>query len=221
MLIQLDISLLWRFLLYIAIFIQIAIPFSLNVAMFARCQPLSAIWEPVSGAKCWTKKQGDISYYFGIGELPVNLLPNTRLVVAKRKLGAAAASDITFAVMPGFLIWSLKRPLLERAVIIMLMALGLSATGAVIARAIVTANGSPSGDRMRKAVLQLILCRLEDSLLIAAACVPFLKRPIGHCLHRKFGLPRFQNEDIELNSFHSVVDQPRETRSIRTWLQIG
>ncbi|KAL6411784.1 hypothetical protein AUP68_04162 [Ilyonectria robusta] len=60
MLIQLDISLLWRFLLYIAIFIQIAIPFSLNVAMYARCQPLSAIWEPVSGAKCWRQ----LGYHF-------------------------------------------------------------------------------------------------------------------------------------------------------------
>ncbi|KAH7130865.1 hypothetical protein EDB81DRAFT_660635 [Dactylonectria macrodidyma] len=221
MLIQLDVSLLWRFLLYIAIFIQVATPFSLNVAMFAQCRPLSAMWEPVSGAKCWTKKQRDICYYFMISELPVDLLPNTRLVVAKCKLGAAAASDITFAVMPGFIIWSLKRPLLERGVITVLMALGLSATGVVIARAIVTANISANDDRMRKVVLLSILCRLEDGLLIAAACVPFLKRPIGRCLHRKFGLPRFQNEDIELNSFHSVVDQPRETRSIRTWLQIG
>ncbi|KAH7119438.1 hypothetical protein B0J13DRAFT_532530 [Dactylonectria estremocensis] len=189
MLIQLDISILWRVLLYISIFIQIAIPFSLNVALFAQCRPMSAMWEPVSGAKCWTKEQGDIFYYFGIG--------------------AAAASDVTFAVMPGFIICSLKRPLLERAVIIVLMALGVSAMGAVIARAIITTNQSPSSDRMRKAVLMLILCRLEDGLLIMAACVPFLKRPIGHWLHRKFGLPRFQNENIELNSFHSVASQPR------------
>lgn len=136
--------------------------------------------------------------------------------MTKCKLGAAAASDIASAVMPVFLICSLKRPLLERAVITVLMALGLSATGVVIARAIVAANGSTSRDPMHKAVLQLILCRLEDGLLIAAACAPFLKRPVGHCLHRKFGLPKFQNEAIELNSFHSVVNHPREISSVQT-----
>ncbi|KEY74663.1 hypothetical protein S7711_08429, partial [Stachybotrys chartarum IBT 7711] len=148
MLLQLKISTLWRLFFYLAIASQIAIPLALNIALFNMCRPVSTMWEPVSGAKYWNKSQEDIHYYF--------------------RIGAAITSDILFAITPAFIIWKLKRSLLERAVIIMLMALGVSASGAVIARAIITANRSPMTDSMRNAVMMLILCRLEDSLLIMA-----------------------------------------------------
>ncbi|KFA50463.1 hypothetical protein S40293_07882 [Stachybotrys chartarum IBT 40293] len=70
MLLQLKISTLWRVFFYLAIASQIAIPLALNIALFNMCRPVSAMWEPVSGAKYWNKTQEDIHYYFRIGELP-------------------------------------------------------------------------------------------------------------------------------------------------------
>ena len=106
--------------------------------------------------------------------------------------------------MPMFFVWKLNRPLLERILITVLMALGLCATSAAVLKLYyLRAYNLTVNDSLRVMVVLFIWCRIEESVLIASACAPFLKSPAEQILSR-FGVPTFKNKMRELNSLHST-----------------
>jgi hypothetical protein len=106
--------------------------------------------------------------------------------------------------MPMFFVWKLNRPLLERILITVLMALGLLATGAAVLKLYyLRAYNLTVNDSLRIMVVLFIWCRIEEFVLIASACAPFLKSPVEQILNR-FGVPMFKNKTRELNSLHST-----------------
>ncbi|KAH7176227.1 hypothetical protein EDB81DRAFT_897363 [Dactylonectria macrodidyma] len=184
LLLQFDPSIQWRIVLYAFIFIQIAAPFSFNLAQFLRCSPLHAMWEHMPDAKCWTQVQSNFFFYIVV-------------------IGTAAVSDATFAIMPILFIWKLSRPRIERVLVIILMAMGLCALATVIVRSVNTGRRGSTKDAMRNTIFVITMCRVEDFILIAAACAPFLKGPLERCIHSRFGVPVFHNVPRDLSLIRS------------------
>jgi hypothetical protein len=114
--------------------------------------------------------------------------------------------------MPMFFVWKLNRPLLERILITVLMALGLLATGAAVLKLYyLRAYNLTVNDSLRIMVVLFIWCRIEEFVLIASACAPFLKSPVEQILSR-FGVPMFKNKTRELNSLHSTKNDSNQRR---------
>jgi hypothetical protein len=112
-----------------------------------------------------------------------------------------------------FFVWKLNRPFLERVVVSVLLALGLCGMATVIARGVNAANAKPGDDPMIQMHLPLILCRLEDSVLIAASCAPFLKGPIERFLGRRFGVSQFSNLPRDLGSIQLATQDGHDIGS--------
>ncbi|KAN0096715.1 hypothetical protein V8E51_015520 [Hyaloscypha variabilis] len=188
MLLRLDKALFtsWKVILWIAIIFQLGAAFGSNICQFIRCRPLHAMWDVVPHAKCWDPIESWIyGYVFA---------------------GISIGSDLTFAIMPMFFVWKLNRPLLERILITVLMALGLFATGAAVLKLYyLRAYNLTVNDSLRTMVVLFIWCRIEEFVLITSACAPFLKSPIEQILSR-FGVPMFKNKTRELNSLHFAND---------------
>jgi hypothetical protein len=107
-------------------------------------------------------------------------------------IGIAMISDVVFAVMPMFIVWRLGRPFVEKALISFLMALGLFAAAAGIFKIYYTTTFDiTSPDTYREMIPMFMWNRIEEIVVVIAACAPLLKSPIELCLHR-LGLPTFQ-----------------------------
>lgn len=114
--------------------------------------------------------------------------------------------DLAFAIMPMFFVWKLNRPLLERILISVLMALGLCATATVAVKIyLATISDTIVVDTYRETLRVCLWCRLEEYLLIASACAPFLKALIERFLSR-LGVAKFMYLTRDLNSFQFSTD---------------
>jgi hypothetical protein len=121
--------------------------------------------------------------------------------------------DLAFAIMPMFFVWRIDRPLLERILVSVLMTLGLCATASVAVKICLTMRFKPVTDIDREMLRLFLWCRLEEYLLIAAACAPFLKPPIEWIL-RRLGVAEFMYTTRGLNSFHTSSDLSDQQHSI-------
>jgi len=116
--------------------------------------------------------------------------------------GILMVCDLVFAIMPMFFIWGMNRPLLERILISVLMALGLGAAATEVVKIyLATIFNMNTPDTNREMLRTFLWCRLEECLLIASACAPYLKSLIERIL-RRFGVAGFVHANMELNSFH-------------------
>ena len=115
-------------------------------------------------------------------------------------------SDIIFAAMPMFLIWTLSRSAVEKSLVSVLMASALFASACGCAKIYYLATFDiKSPDTWRDMVPQYLWCRMEEIVIVIAACAPLLKLPIEHFL-RRLGLPMFQKKPNSLNVIQSNVD---------------
>jgi hypothetical protein len=73
MLLQFGSSVTWKVILWVAIGFQIAVVFSINIALLLSCRPTRALFEVVPGAKCWNAHQGNVSAYVQIGKSRMSL----------------------------------------------------------------------------------------------------------------------------------------------------
>jgi len=192
MLLRFDISALWRTVLWVTIGFQLAIAFSSNVTILVRCHPIRAMWDVVPDAKCWTSQQINLAFYIFAGIVMI--------------------CDLAFAIMPMFLVWKLNRPLLERILISVLMALGLCATATVAVKVYLsTISDTILVDTYRETLRVCLWCRLEEYLLIASACAPCLK-PLIEGFLRRLGV-KFTYLTRDLNSFQFSTDVPHQQYS--------
>src|SRR4051794_13987089 len=101
------------------------------------------------------------------------------------------ASDLIFAIMPTFFIWSLRRPVTERILVNVLMALGTIAAVAGVMKLVYSTVWNARNATLRDWVPLFWWYRVEEIGLIAAACAPFLKPLIERLLDR-FGVSKFR-----------------------------
>jgi hypothetical protein len=116
--------------------------------------------------------------------------------------GIGILGDLTFAILPIFLIWSLSRSVIERCLISFLMAMGLFALGAGVMMILYTYTyDRTSPDALREMMPVFLWCRTEEVVLIVSCSAPLLKAPVGSVLGR-MGFPSFREQTRDLNSFH-------------------
>ena len=130
----------------------------------------------------------------------------------------AMVSDFICALVPVVLIHRLSRSRVERTLISVLMASSLMASGCGIAKLyyMITYDfNNPDG--LYAAVPEYFWCRVEEAIIIIAACVPLLKSPVERLLHR-LGvspfrmLPPYLNR-IELSPPSGPSDDSSKTRT--------
>ncbi|KAF5844434.1 hypothetical protein GGP41_001372 [Bipolaris sorokiniana] len=182
MLLRFEASKTWRVVLKILIFTQLCLPISLDVIALIQCRPIRAMWEYVPDAVCWSlpRTQSYTYIYSAIGML----------------------SDIVFAAIPIYFVWSLHRPVLERILISTLMALGLLAATAEACIIYHAYLWNPRESTIRDWMPLFWWYRVEEIGLIFAACTPFLKPLVERVLGR-FGTSRFRFVTMELDSIQS------------------
>jgi hypothetical protein len=94
--------------------------------------------------------------------------------------------DLTMALLPLHLLWKLRRPRRERILIGVLMAMGLLATG-IAGMKMTFFTSTNTGDGLRDTVESSTWAKLEEIVIIIAACMPCLKRPAERML-KHFGV---------------------------------
>ena len=140
-----------------------------TVNIFIQCIPYTANWDlQIPNAKCLPKRT-------------VN-----SLFTANKSLHIG--TDIVFALLPASVVRIIRRPLREKVIICVLMALGLLASVlAIIKSYVVNHTAATPSDRTREALKIMILSMLEYEVALFAACVPGLRRPFKDIM-RKLGI---------------------------------
>ncbi|KAF2180004.1 hypothetical protein K469DRAFT_593422 [Zopfia rhizophila CBS 207.26] len=159
----------WRIFLYFMIAVQLITLVYNTITQLIQCIPLSAIWDLTirKRARCWTKKTRRISV---MCVASINIM-----------------SDIVFSLIPISFLTKIHRPLREKIIIGILMALGLVASGASIAKTVAVGQFGISKDNMYNSVQIGMWSCLEEQIGFIAACVPCLKNPLQRVLGH-FGL---------------------------------
>ena len=112
-------------------------------------------------------------------------------------------SDLVCALIPVFTIWRLSRSVGERTLISVLMASCLLASGCGIAKLYyMIIYNFATDDNYWDTIPEFFWCRMEEAIIIIAACVPLLKAPIERMMKR-VGLPTLQMPPPGLN--HVVI----------------
>ncbi|KAH7386424.1 hypothetical protein BKA64DRAFT_645984 [Cadophora sp. MPI-SDFR-AT-0126] len=180
MLLRFEISKAWKVIVWIAIAIQIAMPIGANIFMLLQCRPIRAFWDLVPDAVCWPpRKSQSFGYIYSV---------------------VGVTSDLVFAIMPMFFIWTLHRPAIERALVSALMALGLLAAVAGIFKVYYINFWNPRNSATLRDWMPLFWWyRVEEIGLIAASCAPFVKPLMARVLGR-LGATPFRFATIRLNT---------------------
>lgn len=127
-------------------------------------------------------------------------------------------SDLVCSAVPMFIVWKLSRSVVEKSLVIVLMASCLSATACGIPKVYyMTTYDFATNDGLWDLIDELFWCRLEEAIIIIAACTPLLKGPIERLLHR-LGLPTFSVPVRELNRISSIV---LDSKSEGAWPEEG
>lgn len=124
--------------------------------------------------------------------------------------GLAMVSDFICATIPIFLVWSLSRSVIEKILISILTASCLVATGCGVAKLyyMVTFDFT-SKDGVYLMISEFFWCRMEESIIIIAACAPLLKGPIERAMYR-FGMPTFRAPTRELNMIDAGTEDSQK-----------
>ncbi|KAH9223490.1 hypothetical protein DL95DRAFT_352126 [Leptodontidium sp. 2 PMI_412] len=196
MLLRLKSSMAWQIPMWSAIVLQVAVVFGSNVCQFIQCHPLRAMWDMVPDAKCWSPRQMQIYGYLFAG-----------------RVGTGIVCDFAFALLPMTFIWTLHRPMLERVLMAFLMALGLFAGGVAVVKVYYMHTFDlTSVDCLRSLINVALWSRIEELVLITAACGPYLKSPAETVLH-KWGVPIFKGTWLDMTTIHTRHDDTKHDGS--------
>jgi len=132
------------------------------------------------------------------------MLVPTWLTSSLSRTAVGLFGDLVCAVIPIFLIWRLSRSLLERVLVCVLMASSLVASACGIPKIyyMVTFDFS-SPDAYYNMIPEFFWGRMEEAVIIIAACAPLLKCPIERLL-RRLGLRPAQNAQAHMRQLNLV-----------------
>ncbi|KAF2178183.1 hypothetical protein K469DRAFT_754691 [Zopfia rhizophila CBS 207.26] len=155
----------WTYIIWIVLWVQILQGLAFTVIQLVQCRPLRALWKTTPNMQCLDIKFTNIWAWI--------------------TSGISIATDIFFAITPITFIGHLRRPLLERFLIVFLMALGLVASSTAIIKMVHLAHYMDQGfDRLHDMLDLTIWVKVEEILIIIAACAPVLKSPVERLLRR-------------------------------------
>ncbi|GAB7351572.1 hypothetical protein MBLNU459_g2195t1 [Dothideomycetes sp. NU459] len=161
----------WQWFLYIAIVVQLGSAIAANVAQLIQCTPMSALWDVKLAAlpttHCWNPNQIQASAYVNVA--------------------ISIVTDLIFSLLPITFLRNMNRPVRERCVLGLLMALGLMATIAAIMKTTLIKNYRNTKDPFWDIIPLSTWWVLELNISIIASCIPCLKSPFEQTLIR-FGL---------------------------------
>ena len=98
--------------------------------------------------------------------------------------GISIVTDVVFSLLPIVFLRKLNRPLRERLVLGLLMALGLTATLASILKVTLLYNYRNTRDPYWDSIPLSLWWQLEQNISIIASCIPTLKSPFEKALRR-------------------------------------
>ena len=114
-------------------------------------------------------------------------------------------SDVIAAILPMLLIWRLSRPLIEKLLLSLLLGLVFVGVGAGIARILTLKSFNLESENLVGDMMPLYMwTRIEEIVIIIAACAPLLKVPIERVLHQWFGFPWFNPTTRDLRTVHTT-----------------
>ncbi|KAK5652138.1 hypothetical protein OQA88_10780 [Cercophora sp. LCS_1] len=171
----------WRPFLYTVLAVQIIYFVADTAYIFAKCRPLPAAWDFTMlythpGARC--------------PDIPTDVLVSS--------IGSAlnVATDIALSVAPMVVLWRLRRPRRERLLVCCLTGMGLFASGASVAKAVMVGRWGKVEDMWALAMSIATWTVVEQFVALLAACSPSLKGPIEWLLGR-FGVVLGQGNAAE------------------------
>jgi hypothetical protein len=146
----------WKWSLYTMMGVQVLTYIGFMLLMFGNCRPFRSLWQPVpkDQLSCWDRKYSVVYGY----------VANVFLITM----------DFALAMMPIQLLRHIHRPLREKILIGVLMALGLLATG-IAGYKMPLSKKVYLGDTLSTTVELSLWNRLEMLVGIIAACMPCLK----------------------------------------------
>ncbi|KAK0652537.1 hypothetical protein B0T16DRAFT_406357 [Cercophora newfieldiana] len=179
----------WRGFLWSIIVFNILVLAAMNTAQLFQCRPLRAVWASVPDAKCMPPET-----IWNIG-----YISNSLWMVC----------DAIFAILPSALIWRLSREPLEKVLLSLLMGLGLLAMAAGVPKILTMKLFDVTSDNVVGDMMPCYLwSRIEEIMLIIAACAPLMKVPLEGLLNKRFGLPRFRPNERKLNTISTLPARP-------------
>ncbi|RDL40224.1 uncharacterized protein BP5553_00203 [Venustampulla echinocandica] len=186
-LLRLNINKPWRGVLWTLIAIQVLIAMADIIILLFNCTPVRANWEFVYYAHCWDPKKTNVFGFTSAGESSSPHFYPTKYPKDLLNIPICTVililMDLTFAIMPIKLIWTLNRPFRERLLIGVLMAMGILTTAIRCAR-MTTYKSMHTGDILTNSVRISLWAQLEGLVGIITACLPCLKGPAERALRR-------------------------------------
>jgi hypothetical protein len=158
---------IWKRFLYAIVVVQTVTAVYLTIMHATRCMPLAALWDPmITNKRCWNQEAFRIS------------LTIASVIVI--------ATDVICALIPLTFLRKMSRPVRDRIVIGILLALGLVASAASIAKTVVIQHFGKDEDvdPISNGLAIALWAAVEEQLALIAACIPCLKAPLQRLLVR-------------------------------------
>lgn len=169
MLLRLEQEVPWRRFLWGMIAIQGTLGLYNMLAQLMQCIPLHAVWDllQMTEAKCWSNDA-----------IRVNIICTSAVNIM---------TDFIFALLPISFLRKVQRPLRERIIIGVLMALGIFTGVASIMKMVSSITFGRTGDNNADGIQIGMWSCVEELVGFIAACVPCLRSPFQRVLEY-FGL---------------------------------
>jgi uncharacterized membrane protein len=170
MLLRLETSKPMRRFLWANIALQVLLAVYNTLSQMLQCIPLEAAWDLlglIKDAKCWGRHN----------------IRNSTIVVSSVNV----ATDLVFAALPFNFLRKVQRPLRERVIIGMLMALGVFAAGASLIKLLAASKFGETNDPTGESIKIGMWSSIEILVGLITACIPCLRSPFQRALEF-FGL---------------------------------
>ncbi|KAJ4305795.1 hypothetical protein N0V90_001327 [Kalmusia sp. IMI 367209] len=196
MLLRLETNIHLRRFLWANMTLQVVLALYNMIAQLLQCFPLHKVWDllGVVPGRCWSAEA-----------VKINLICQSAIIVA---------TDLIFALMPISFLRKVQRPIRERVVIGGLMALGVLASAASIAKMQASLRLTSVGDATAVGIQVGMWSAIEELIAFICACVPCLRSPFQRAL-RYLGIISTQKTTYA-GGYYNMGAQSTPMRGSRT-----
>ncbi|RAK95278.1 uncharacterized protein BO80DRAFT_487265 [Aspergillus ibericus CBS 121593] len=149
-----------RHLLWFIFALQLITNYVSPVTILAQCKDVSVLWDPTVQTQCWDPK---ITVAYSYVQCSIN-----------------TATDLYLATFPVYTFWNLNLRRRTKAILMILLSLGLVAMVASIMRALYLPSLSDLGDRTVATNRLTIWALLECYIVITTASIPCIRSLVVH-----------------------------------------